>query len=128
MKKQLFFYVLLVFVASICFNSSIYCSDGNATEEEIELRELVKSSPTKSLLLVPDIKAYKNDTFLNIDFNESIAYGVSITITGAKNGIVVLENINVNSPITYPVFFDMDEDDSYILEISGVYWTLSGKF
>jgi|GEM_PF-2592969 len=123
MKKT--FIILALFVFNFMIIGTIY-SSGNSTSKEVKL--IIKGKPTRDLFSAPDINAYLADSYLEIVFNESILGNVNIVITANDNEILYSEIIQVNSPMNWPVYLDLDERNSYSIEISSKGWLLIGDF
>jgi Protein of unknown function (DUF3244). len=127
MKRSLILCMLL----AICSLGNTYSSQMDAkskdTSREVELKAK-KIGHTKSLSLPPGIKAYIYEDRLEILFEETIPQNVGIEVTMNDNEIICSETLQVNSPMTWDIPVDWDENSSYLLEISTRDWHFLGYF
>lgn len=100
----------------------------NSKEGEIILKSDKKDVITRSLWIAPDIRAFVDNEYFKIRFNESLNENVSITITDDAGSPIYMDMLYVDSSTTYTFFLQLEESEYYYLEIAGTNWVLSGEF
>lgn len=126
MKRLL---ILLVLAISLLTSNFVYSSgNGVSQEREVELKSTRRPKPTKSLSSVPDIRAYVKNDCLSIAFNEAIPENISISIRENGGEVICSETIQVDFPMEWVIFIDLDESSFYELEIVTRDWCFYGGF
>ena len=134
--KRNYLSVLLLLLASlfslsaysITIDDNLSMTTTNSKEGEIILKSDKKDVITRSLWIAPDIRAFVDNEYFKIRFNESLNENVSITITDDAGSPIYMDMLYVDSSTTYTFFLQLEESEYYYLEIAGTNWVLSGEF
>ena len=124
MKKSILS-ILSVFVIGLILSSFAQETTNDDTGKEIKLKAKLRSAK-RTLLTTPEIEAYINGGVITIHFNEATTREITISVTCNEEDLYK-ETMQESSLIVLPIVIDINEDDTYQLEIVTDEWIVTGE-